>query len=249
MTKAQNIAPQGERRAAKSAPGRAADDLIRHLSEQISTGVLREGQPLPPEREIVETYGVSRTVVREAIKALSNKGLIEARPRYRPVVRKPSYEAAMETLGAVAGQLLKQPSGIQNLFDTRVMVEAALARQAAREASDEDVEALRLALEANCKAVDDNETFFRTDMQFHAVLYAIPGNPVLPALQRAYTDWLFPHWTAMPLSSTRNRTNAKSHRAIYEAIRGRDQDGAEDALRRHLRDAWRQVRMTFGEEP
>ncbi len=244
MPKVRNIAPvEGNPK-----PGRAADDLFRHLSDQISTGVLREGQPLPPEREIVETYGVSRTVVREAIKALSNKGLVEARPRYRPVVRKPSYEAAMETLGDVAGRLLEQPAGVQNLFDTRILIEAALSRQAAREATDEDIERLRLALEANAAAVDDNERFFRTDMQFHAVLYAIPGNPVLPALQKAYTDWLFPHWTAMPLSSTRNRTNATSHRAIYEAIRDHDPDGAETALRRHLDDAWAQVRATFGEE-
>ncbi|MDJ0968568.1 MAG: GntR family transcriptional regulator, partial [Kiloniellales bacterium] len=53
---------------------RAADGLIQIFEKQILDGTLRDGQPLPPEREIVQTYGVSRTVVREAVLALSNKG-------------------------------------------------------------------------------------------------------------------------------------------------------------------------------
>ena len=71
--------------------GRAADDLFRTFEQLINSGALVDGQPLPPEREIVETYGVSRTVVREAVLALANKGLVEARPRFRPVVRKPTF--------------------------------------------------------------------------------------------------------------------------------------------------------------
>lgn len=239
----------------KSAPGDAvqrprqgaADALYRHFAEQINSGALREGQPLPPEREIVEAHGVSRTVVREAVKALSNRGLVVARPRHRPVVRQPSYEAAMETLGDVTGRLLREIEGVQNLYDTRILIEAALVRQAATEARPAEINALAEALEANSAAVDDNETFFETDIRFHAVLYAIPGNPVLPALHHAYTRWLSPHWLAMPRSANRNQINAQAHNAIFTAICARDADAAETALRRHLDDAWEQVRATFGE--
>ncbi len=89
--------------------------------------------------------------------------------------------------------------------------------------------------------------FYRTDMGFHAVLYQIPKNPVLPAVHKAYTAWLAPHWSRMPRLPARNRANYEAHRRIYEAILMRDQDAAEAALRAHLADAWTQVRETFGE--
>lgn len=228
-------------------PGRAADDLFRIFEQQINSGTLREGDPLPPEREIVQTYGVSRTVVREAVLALANKGLVEARPRFRPVVRKPSYDTALETMGSVVGRLLSEPGGVRNLFDTRILVEAALVRQAALSATKDDIAALRQALDDNGAAIDDSELFYRTDTAFHAVLYRIGNNPVLPALHRAYTAWLAPHWSRMPRLPDRNRKNYEAHRAIFEAILMRDPDKAEAILRSHLADAWTQVRETFGD--
>jgi DNA-binding FadR family transcriptional regulator len=227
--------------------GRAADGLFRRFVEMINSGALRDGDPLPPEREIVATYGVSRTVVREAVLALANKGLVEARPRYRPMVRKPSYETAIETVDNVVARLLTQPGGVKNLFDTRIMIEATLVRQAATAAKKDDITALKQALEANEAAIGDSELFYRTDMAFHEVLYRIPRNPVLPAIHKAYTTWLAPHWSKMPRLPDRNRANAKAHKAIYQAILLGDADAAEAALRVHLNDAWNQVRATFGD--
>ncbi|MFK7901488.1 MAG: FadR/GntR family transcriptional regulator, partial [Nitratireductor sp.] len=98
---------------------RAADELFREFERMIVSGKLADGEALPPEREIVETFGVSRTVVREAISALSNKGLVEAKPRFRPVVRKPSFDVAFDTIGNVVTRLLEKTEGVKNLFDTR----------------------------------------------------------------------------------------------------------------------------------
>jgi DNA-binding FadR family transcriptional regulator len=227
--------------------GRAADDLFRIFEDMINKGCLADGQPLPPEREIVETYGVSRTVVREAVLALANKGLVEARPRFRPVVRKPTFETAFETVGNVVGLLLNQKGGVKNLFDTRIMFEAALVRQAALHASKQDIATLKTALEANGASIDDSDAFYQTDMAFHQALYAVPRNPVLPAIHRAYTTWLAPHWSKMPRAPERNRQNHLAHSAIFDAILMRDPDVAEEALRLHLLDAWKQVRETFGD--
>ncbi len=231
--------------AAKSK--RAADGLIQVFEKQILDGTLRVGEPLPPEREIVETYGVSRTVVREAVLALSNKGLVDARPRFRPVVRKPGYDAAIQAAGSVITQLLTAPNGVKNLFDLRIMMEAALVRQAAVEANKDQIAKLKEALGANEAAISDSETFYKTDMAFHGVLYEIPENPVLPSIHRAYRNWLSSHWTKMPRSPERNRANFVMHANIFDAILLRDPDAAEQALRVHLAAAWQQVRRTFGE--
>ena len=226
---------------------RAADTLISIFERQIIDGTLKDGQPLPPEREIVQTYGVSRTVAREAVLALSNKGLIEARPRFRPVVRAPGYDAAIQAVGSVMARLLTVPGGVRNLFDIRIMMEAALARDAAIHANRVHIAEMKDALAANHAAIDTSQAFFETDIAFHSVLYKIPENPVLPSIHKAYTDWLSMHWLKMPRHAERNRKNYQSHRAIYDAILMRDPDAAEKALRSHLDDAWSQVRETFSD--
>ncbi|KUF09856.1 FadR/GntR family transcriptional regulator [Pseudoponticoccus marisrubri] len=227
--------------------GRAADRVVRSLADQIRSGALADGQPLPPERDLMEAFGISRTVVREAVRTLSSRGLIEARPRHRPVVRKPGYDAAFDAVGSIVTHLLGEPGGVKNLFDTRIMVEAALVRQAAQEAGRGDIAALKDALAANGAAIADSDAFYRTDNAFHGVLYDIPRNPVLPAIHRAYTTWLAPQWSRMPRLPDRNRANYEAHAAIFEAILMRDPDAAETCLRDHLDRAWAQVRETFGD--
>ncbi|SLN53005.1 FCD domain-containing protein [Ruegeria meonggei] len=227
--------------------GRAADNVVAILAQRIQTGELGDGQPLPPERDMMEEFGISRTVVREAVVALSNKGLIEARPRHRPLVRKPGYDSAFSAIESIVTHLLHQPGGVRNLFDTRILLEAALVREAAKTADKHDISALKQALEANEASIDNSEMFYETDIGFHRILYEIPRNPVLPAVNRAYTTWLAPHWMQMPRLPDRNQKNFKAHKEIFDAVLMRDPDAAEDALKRHLENAWDQVRQTFGE--
>lgn len=227
--------------------GRAADLVVRRLAQKIQSGELADGQPLPSERNMMEEFGISRTVIREAVVALSNKGLIEARPRHRPVVRKPGYDAAFGALESIVDHLLHEPGGVRNLFDTRILIEAALVREAAKNADKDDIAALKQALAENEAAIHDSDAFYETDIGFHRVLYNIPRNPVLPAINKAYTTWLAPQWSQMPRLPDRNRMNFEAHQNIYEAIIMRDPDAAEDFLRDHLKNAWRQVRETFGE--
>lgn len=226
---------------------RAADELFETFEAMISDGRLKAGDRLPPEREIVDTYKVSRTVVREAILALSAKGLVEARPRFRPIVRPPSYDSAVATMDTVVTRMLKEPGGIRNMFETRILVEAALVRDAARTASEDDLARLSSALAENHDAIDDDEMFYLTDMRFHQVFYTISDNPVLIATHQAYTSWLAPQWSRMPREVSRNRGNFEAHRAIFEQVVAKDADGAEQALRAHLDTAWTQVRQTFGD--
>jgi GntR family transcriptional regulator, sialic acid-inducible nan operon repressor len=187
-------------------------------------------------------------VIREAVAALASRGLLESRPRHRPVVRRPGFEAALAAADAVVRHLLRLPDGVKNLYDVRILLEAALVRHAALHARRQHIEALQRALAENEAAIPDSERFYATDMAFHAVLYEIPGNPVLPAVHRAFTAWLAPHWLKMPRSPERNRINFCRHRDILAAIRDRDPDAAEAALLSHLNTAWEYVRGTFADD-
>lgn len=226
---------------------RTSEIVASQLAQQILTGELRDGQHLPPERNLMEQFGISRAMVREAVVALSNRGLVEARPRYRPVVRRPGYNSAVVALETIVAHLLHQKGGVKNLFDTRIMVEVSLVRHAASNAGKGDIAALKSALSDNKAAIEDSDLFYRTDKAFHGVFYDIPGNPVLPALHKAYTTWLEPHWSQMPRLPERNRANFAAHERIFDAVLLRDADAAETALREHLEQAWKQVRQTFGD--
>lgn len=231
--------------AAQNAAHRASDQVVAEIEKRIRTRELVEGQPLPPERDLMEEFGISRTVVREAVRILSSRGLVEARPRFRPVVRKPGYDGAVDVLSGIVPNLLTTKEGVKNLFDTRVLIEGALARQAAITSQKDDIADLKAALAANEAAMEDSEAFYATDKAFHNVLYKISGNPALLAVHRAYTTWLEPHWSQMPRLKERNARNYQAHKDIFDAILMRDPDAAEKALVEHLENAWTQVSSTF----
>lgn len=239
--------PADDQHSIDRAERRAADLIVSRIEQKIVSGELADRSPLPAERALMEEFGTSRTVVREAVTALANRGLIENRPRFRPVVRKPGYEAALTAVGGVVQHLLGEQGGVKNLYDSRVFLERALVREAAMHARKDDIQALKQALFENQEALDDSKRFYETDVAFHGVLYGIPQNPIFPAIHSAYTAWLAPHWIKMERSPERNRINFESHKAIFDAIMERDSDGAEEALLRHLRAAWEFVRVTFDE--
>ncbi|MEM8591655.1 MAG: FCD domain-containing protein [Pseudomonadota bacterium] len=224
---------------------RAADQLIELFERKILDGELEAGKPLPAEREIVQGHGVSRTVVREAVRGLASRGLITARPGFRPVVARPGYDTATGVVSSIVLQLLEQPGGVKNLFDLRTIMEASLVRGAAQSATSSDIARLEEALSANFDAIQDSGLFYKTDVAFHGVLYDIPDNPLLPAIHRAYTDWLSTHWQQMPRMPDRNQRNYAFHEDIFEAILRRDPDRAEAAMRDHLEFAWKQVSETL----
>jgi DNA-binding FadR family transcriptional regulator len=211
----------------------------------MQSGELKEGARLPAERDLMQRLGVSRAAVREAIASLADRGLIVTRLGYRPVVRKADYGIAIEKVGALTGYLVSDPREARNLFQSRIFLEAALARWAARHARREDIGELRTALAANREAIGNPIRFDETDVAFHAVLYRIPGNPIYPAVHQAYVEWLVQHWRSMGRGADIDRMNYAGHQAVFEAIETRDADGAEEALRRHLDAAWEFVRSTF----
>ncbi|WP_289036339.1 FCD domain-containing protein [uncultured Roseibium sp.] len=225
--------------------GRAADNVVAALEAQIVSGSLQDQAPLPAERDLMEQFGTSRTVIREAISKLSSLGLVETRPRFRPIVRKPDYATVLNACGNVVQHLLTDRSGIKNLYDSRVFIERALVRDAALTARKEELVELKAALEANRNAIPDSLAFYRTDVAFHGVLYRIPRNPIFPAIHEGYTSWLAPQWDQMLRSPERNEVNYLAHKAILDAILERDPVAAEEALTNHLKAAWEFVRVTF----
>lgn len=191
-------------------------------------------------------YGTSRTVVREAVLALASRGLVEARPRHRPVVRKPGPDTALKALESTVSHLLEAEDGLKHLFRSRILIEQGLVQHAATRARSEQVAELEAALQANEAAIGQSERFYETDKAFHEVLYKMPGNPIWPAVYTLYLTWLFPKWLKMPDDTARNEQNHRAHKSIVDAVKSQDPQAASNALTAHLEAAWQQLE-TSGE--
>jgi DNA-binding FadR family transcriptional regulator len=223
---------------------RAADAIVREIEARIVSGAwptapsaARAG---PDRRLRGEPHGSARGGGAVRLPRLDRKP-----PRYRPVVRRPAPRPRSPPPGASWAHLLRQSGSVKNLYDTRILLEGALVRFAALNARKDDIAALTRALQANEAAIPEAGRFYATDVAFHAVLYDIPRNPILPAVHKAFTAWLSSHWERMPRSPERNRVNWLRHGDILQAIRERDPDAAEAALASHLNAAWEYVRGTF----
>lgn len=223
---------------------RASARIVYELEGRIFDGTLENGAPLPAERDLMAHFDASRAVVREAITALRNRGLVEQQPRFRPIVRKPGVASAFAAVNSIVEHLLSDQIGVKNLYETRQFLEQALARQAALHATKTDTDELRTALAENEASIQDSERFYRTDIAFHGVFYRIPRNPIFLAVHDAYNDWLAPQWDRIPRSPERNAMNYRSHAEILDRVIDRDADGAELAVKRHLDTAWAFVRVT-----
>jgi len=224
---------------------RASDELIAFFEAQIRTGNLKTGQPLPSERKIAQEHGVSRTVAREVVFGLENKGLVIRRTGYRPVVVRAGNETTVENPDTFASKLIAPKSGVRDLFNLHIWMEALLAREAALNATDADLRDFETALNANENAIDDPELFTETDVAFHAVIYSLSGNPLFPEIHNEFTDRLAPHWAKTQRCYAQNKRNFEAHKRIYDAVLLRDPDAAETAVRDHLNSTWRQVSVAF----
>ena len=225
---------------------RAADAIVDVIERRIAEGELENQEPLPSERALMEEFGASRTVVREALTALSSRSLIVRKPRHRPVVRRVGYDTVLDATNPIIQQLLSAPGGVRNLYDVRIFVEKGLVRNAAENAGKADIQALKSALLGNKEAISNSDAFYVTDVAFHRVLYTIGGNPIFPAVHEGFVSWLAPHWARMKRLPEHNARIYEAHAAVYQAILERDPDAAEAALVSHFDVAWEFVKSTFG---
>lgn len=210
------------------------DSIIAQLREQIMSGRLKEGDKLPPERELAEMFKVGRTSVREALKAMEAMGLVK-RERTGTVVKNPRW---FMVNGGSWESVLRRAS-LHELFETRVMFEVRLAELAAERATEEDLVELEEAASVNPTDIDE---FTRKDVGFHTALAEATQNQVLYQLYLAAREILFVshkiyaayeqghHEEVMEVL----KRAAIDHRKILDAVKRQDPKAAGQAMVEHL---------------
>lgn len=196
------------------------------------SGELQPGDLLP-EGELIAELEISRTVLREAIKVLGAKGLVEARPRTGTKVSPRSHWRLMDP-DVLAWQT---ESGfdelfLRNLAEVRSLIEPGAARLAAERASEEEIATLGKAYKQMEAHVVNSEAFIAADMQFHFVILAACHNEILEQMSSAIGEALeISRKVTVELPGS-SEAHLPLHEAVAEAIRRRDADAAENAMRK-----------------
>ncbi len=209
------------------------EEVAARLERMIAEGHYAAGDALPSQRTLMETFAVGRPAIREALFHLQKMGLIDIRSGTRAIVTLPTPAFVVDALAVTARHMLAAPGGVQNFQSLRVFFEVGLARHAAEHATKDDLDRFRAALEENRASLGDLKRFERTDVDFHYVLAVIPRNPMFTAIHAALAEWLLEQ-RQTTLAPGKDKVAYEAHRAIYEAVKSRDADRAEAAMRDHL---------------
>lgn len=236
-----------------SNPASLSDSLTRRLEELILDGTLKPGRKIPSERQLSERLGVSRNILREALKTLRGRGLIVTRHGQGSVVAglvpQPEQQGPLTLLYREHSRIL------YDLLEVRELLEGRAAYLAAERATEEDLHRITHAFEALEQAPSrdsEPEEAARRDHAFHQSIYEASNNPVLVHTLESLLQPMR-HSVLASVKNLYHRSASKKqidrhHRQIYNAIVGRQPEWAQKAATAHIRDVRERLQEIEKEE-
>ena len=225
---------------------RLYERIAQQVEQRLLTGDLKVGDRLPPERELAEQFGVSRTAVREAVKALRQKGLVEVQPGRGTFITNGTSRAVRHSLDLL--MKIGGAHGSANLVEVREIIEPEIAALAAARATEEHVAAMREAVATMDTALQDPDTFIEADLDFHLALAEATQNALIPTLIDSIVDLLREQRARIFRVDGGPQRGQYHHKRILDTIVRRDPEAAREAMRAHLRqvreDGEASVRMS-----
>jgi GntR family transcriptional repressor for pyruvate dehydrogenase complex len=222
-------APTLEQRARGGA--RLSDAVAGQLMSQLRSGAYRPGDRLPPEREMAIRFGVSRTVIREAVGALASRGALVIRPGAGVFASEIDASVATESLAMLIDASGKM--SYENVHEVREAIECRVASLAAQRATAEDIRAIELALTA-AESAPTGDSFAVADAAFHLALADAAHNELFRVILEAISEIMVEvRRQSAYLPGTRPHV-VTDHRTIAQAVVSRDAASAVQAMGRHL---------------
>ncbi len=214
------------------AASRLYEQIVEQIEKSIVEGAIKPGDQLPPERELAQRFGVSRTAVREAIRALSEKGLVEALPGRGTFVTNSTSQAIRQSLDRMIR--ISQLDGVEHLIEVREILEPEIAARAAAHADEKDLAAMQEAYAAMNQAGDNADAYIEADLDFHLALAEAADNPLILALIDSIVVLLRQHRLRMFHVHGGPERGQQHHQRILDAVARHDADAARVAMQAHL---------------
>lgn len=218
--------------------------VVSGIRRRLAEGALRPGGKLPSEQQLTTEFGVSRTVIREALAVLAADGLVEARQGAGVFATRPFRS----DIGALTGEMGNRVSSALNVLEVRLAIEVESAALAARRHGPSQEAEIQEAFFEFDRLLKIDAPTGMADFAFHRAIAAATGNPfyidVLDALGRKTIpcDVTLPESTEAVQDRAYQARLQREHLAILDAISARDPDAARTAMRRHLTNSQKRYR-------
>jgi GntR family galactonate operon transcriptional repressor len=250
-TTAEPVVAPGEISAAGGAgpawprrPQRLATAVVASLVDRIVGGELAQGSTMPTELALCETFGVSRTVIREAVKSLEAMRLAKVQQGQGTTVQEfAEWDLLNPVVLAATVRHDAELSILEDLIDVRRALEAQMAAQAAVRATKEQLTQIKAAMGKLLAEVDNPARYLQADQDFHDAIMAASGNRLGRAAIHTITAEAFRslRYVGDPSPDDCRESNI-AHAAVLEAVVGRDGDKAWEAMDNHILGSWRRRR-------
>jgi GntR family transcriptional repressor for pyruvate dehydrogenase complex len=212
---------------------RLYEQIVQQIEDTILNGTVKAGEQLPSERELATRFAVSRTAVREAVKTLSEKGLVEAYTGRGTFVT----DATSRVMRRSLDRMIKigQPEGSTYLLELREIFEPEIAALAALRVEELHLEQMREAIAIMDRSMHNPDAYIEADLGFHLALAEAAGNPLILSLLDSIVELLRKHRIRIFTIADGPKRALEHHKIILSAIEQRDPLLARYSMRAHLK--------------
>jgi len=214
-----------------------SDAIVEQIIDLISRGVLKPGERLPSEKELCLRFGVGRTTIREGLRSMAVMGILDGRVGEGTFV---SADSRKYLEKALQRGLLIDRKSVNDLVETRLMLESQTAYAAAARATDENLQEIEEALEGMRRSLDRPEEYLEHDLRFHLAIARATQNQILYNLLSMTRGYL-QTWISESLSKpsarkmrARTESSVREHQKILQALRKRKPEESRQAMTEHI---------------
>jgi GntR family transcriptional repressor for pyruvate dehydrogenase complex len=223
---------------------RLYEQIVQQIEDSVLNGSLKPGDQLPAERELAQRLGVSRTAVREAVKALREKGLVEAYSGRGTFITDGTSQAARQSFDLMVK--IGQQEGAPHLAELRLILEPGIAAVAAVRIEEEHLVAMRDAVAVMERSQKDPAAYIEADLDFHLALAEAAANPLILSLIDSIVGLLREQRIKIFNVEGGPQRGQFHHKRILEAMERRDPETARAAMRAHLEQVRDDSQVTTG---
>lgn len=210
---------------------RVSDEIVNQMKNLISEGTLKPGDQLPPERELIKEFGVSRPTLREALKSLVAMGFLEAKQAKRTFVKSMISERMQDPLSLL---IKTDTQKIFDLIEVRKAMEAWSAFHAARRATEEDIKQLESIIKEMKEAFEKGRNWEKEDADFHLAIAQATHNTIQTHIMSTIYDLLKESVARVFTDRTKVKKLLHQHYRIFTAIKNHSAEKARDRTLEHL---------------
>jgi GntR family transcriptional repressor for pyruvate dehydrogenase complex len=223
---------------------RLYEQIVQQIEDSILKGTLKSGDQLPSERELALKFGVSRTAVREAVKALHEKGLVEAYSGRGTFITNGTSEAVRQSINLMVR--IDQSDGSESLAEVRQILEPEIAALAATRIQAPQIALMREAYSVMNSALKDPDAYIEADLDFHLALAEAAENPLILSLLDSIVGLLREQRIKIFFEEGGPERGQYHHARILAAIERRDAEASRAAMRDHLQQVREDSRVQKG---